>query len=502
MQQPTQEILQRAPCEALRRRTRSGRCRAGPPRGRGRGAARGRRAPGSSRRTASVTRASSTSSSSSSSRPSRSVQIAAPARVGDLGRQRRRLAGGHRDSLRDQLETSSPTSRDLPVPASACTTTTWPRPVSARRHRSRSRPSSSSRPTMALRAPARAGVRRAERPRSAPDRDLLLTPLHLDRRELLPLEPVAGRGGDVAVHPDATARRPRHQPRREVDRVAEAAERAPLVVTVGAAAQPPGRNAHLDVGRPARRRRSRAAAARPRRHAPRRPRGPAASRRRRTGRHPCRRWSAAARLPPYSSSTRWARVTKSSSCRSAPPGRPRSRARRTARTPARPDGGRRATRLARPPSAPTPAGGATDGPRRPAGPAGCGSGAAGYVDREAVDDTARPRRSSVRTSITRPGRRARPRPRRVQHDLALLATAARRRPACPSSRPASTSISWTSRVADHEPRAPRRPRPRPSCPGATGSPPASTIGTDPAIASCIASAHAVARTPSSPSIQP
>ena len=174
----------------------------------------------------------------------------------------------------------------------------------------------------------------------------------------------------------------------------------------------------------------------------------------------------------------------------------RSRARRTARTPARPGAGRRGTRLARPPSAPTPAGSShwratSSGSSRPVGGP---SGGRGCVH-EGLDDTHSPSR---RLTEHRPGRRARPRP----PASSTTSPAADCRSAAASEsmrRPASTSISWTS----GSPTTKRCTPPTATAtftPRVTGTPPGVETTPTRAITSCIASAHAVARTPSSPSI--
>ena len=92
------------------------------------------------------------------------------------------------------------------------------------------------------------GRRRAAAVEQPADRHLLLAALDGDRGQVLPDEPLVGRVGDVAVHPDPARRRAGHQPGGEVDRVAEAAERAALAVAVGAAAQASGGHPDLHVG--------------------------------------------------------------------------------------------------------------------------------------------------------------------------------------------------------------------------------------------------------------
>ena len=77
---------------------------------------------------------------------------------------------------------------------------------------------------------------------------LLLAALHGDRGQVLPDEPLVGRVGHVAVHPDPARRRAGHQAGGEVDRVAEAAEGTALAVAVGTAAQASGGHPDLHVG--------------------------------------------------------------------------------------------------------------------------------------------------------------------------------------------------------------------------------------------------------------
>ena len=75
--------------------------------------------------------------------------------------------------------------------------------------------------------------------------------LALDRevRQLRPDERLAGLASDRGLDVDLPRGRGRHQPRREVHRVAETHERAAHRVAVGAAARPPMGDADLDVAR-------------------------------------------------------------------------------------------------------------------------------------------------------------------------------------------------------------------------------------------------------------
>ena len=79
------------------------------------------------------------------------------------------------------------------------------------------------------------------------DGDGLGLALQLERRQRLPGERVARQPFRKAADVDAARRRLRHQPRCEVDRVAEADERPPLRVAVGAAAEAAGGDADLQV---------------------------------------------------------------------------------------------------------------------------------------------------------------------------------------------------------------------------------------------------------------
>jgi hypothetical protein len=79
-------------------------------------------------------------------------------------------------------------------------------------------------------------------------RDRLRLALDGDRRELVPDERVAGRAAHRLRHENLAGRRLAHQARGQVARVAEAGERLPLRVAVGAAAQPPVGDPDLDVG--------------------------------------------------------------------------------------------------------------------------------------------------------------------------------------------------------------------------------------------------------------
>ena len=160
------------------------------------------------------------------------------------GTRRGRRTGHARRALR----TNSAMSRDFPIPASAAIPTMQSVAadglVESGRRAGRAR-------CDGRRAAARSGSCRREARSSDPVRPCATTapflPLTWQIRKGLPDVRVPGIAPDAIVDVDLSGRRLGHQPRGEVHRVAEADERPPHRVAVGAASEAPAGDADLDV---------------------------------------------------------------------------------------------------------------------------------------------------------------------------------------------------------------------------------------------------------------